>query len=157
MGFSCLKRPLYSLQADVVGSLRLRGLAWLAHDQLLLGHDLPRIILARPDMIGRRMVIYGFGGYCCWYLSRQSKQSIDMKQQRLNVRIVPKFVCKKQHWVVMVPCGSCFDFSLVNEMALVVGVPKIWLCKGQSPRMAHRQSSTAFTSVILRSVEQKKR
>ena len=56
----------------------------------------------------------------------------------------------------MVPCGSCFDFSLVNEMALVVGVPKIWLCKGQSPRMAHRQSSTAFTSVILRSVEQKK-
>ena len=68
----------------------------------------------------------------------------------------PYLCAKTRRWVVMVLCGSCFDFSLVNEMALVVGVPKIWLCKGQSPRMAHRQSSTAFTSVILRSVEQKK-
>ena len=47
MGFCCSKRPLYLLQADVAGSLGLRGLAWFAHDQLLVRHDSQGIILPR--------------------------------------------------------------------------------------------------------------
>ena len=102
-------------------------------------------------------------GQLCWwwFLSFQAKQSIDMK-----VCFQTKFECqdcgqvcdvqKTRHWVVMVPAGSCFGFSLANEIALVVGLPKIWLCIGPSPRMAHRQSSAACASVILRPVEQKR-
>ena len=77
MGFCCSKRPLYLLQADVAGSLRLRG---LAHDRLLVSHDLPGIILAR---------------HLIALLAENGQSKLEWFQKRLlGARIVPKFVGK---------------------------------------------------------------
>ena len=74
------------LQADVAGSLGLRG---LAHDQLLASHDLPGIILARP-LIG--------------LLAENGQSKLEWFQKKLlDARIVPKLEntgCRCPWWLL---------------------------------------------------------